>query len=124
MYTFLKPRLALQRSGWVPVPFNRCVLVSVKDPLDWEMLEPLLSSLRGQRLSLLFIPGSSKAKQDLIERFGEAAVVDPPWNNRLSSWVFLLTSRARLLIGIGGIESLPRSLLKQAYLLGIGIAVT
>jgi hypothetical protein len=123
MDTYLRPRSALQRSGWVPVPFNRCILVAVKDYPDFETLEPLLSSLRGERLSLLFIPTSSRAKQDLIERFGEAAVVDPPWNNRLSSLVFLLTSRARLLIGIGGIESLPRSLLKEAHQLGIGIAV-
>lgn len=121
--TCLRPRSALQRSGWVPAPFNRCVLVSVADARDCEKLEPLLSSLRRERLSLLFIPGSTGAKRDLIERFGKAAVIDPPWNNRLSSLVFLLTSRARLLIGIDGIETLPRSLVKEAYLLGIGIAV-
>ena len=123
MPIYLKLRSALQRSGWVPVPFNRCVLVSVMDPVDCEKIEPLLSSLRGERLSMLFIPGSNGAKKALIERYGEAAVVDPPWNNRLSSLVFLLTSRARLLIGIDGLASLPRSLLKEAYVLGIGIAV-
>jgi hypothetical protein len=88
-----------------------------------EALESLLSSLRLDRLSLLFVPATDKVKKSLIERFGETAVADSPWNNRLSSLLFLLTSRARLLVGINGVQALPHSFVKQAYLLGIGIAV-
>ena len=87
-------------------------------------LEPLLASMRRERLSVLFIPGTSAAKRDLVEQFGEAAVLEPPWNNRLSSLIFLLTSRVRLVIGIDGLGPLPRSLVKEAYKLGIGIVVT
>ncbi|WP_119271838.1 hypothetical protein [Taklimakanibacter deserti] len=115
---------AWRRSGWLPTPFNRCILVSVPDRLDYARLEPLLASMRRERLSFLFIPGNSAARRDLIEQFGEAAIVDPPWNNRLSSLIFLLTSRVRLVIGIDGLNPLPHSLVKEAYKLGIGIAVT
>jgi hypothetical protein len=113
----------LQRGGWVPIPPNRSVIVSITTENDFETLDSLLLSLRQDRLSLLFVPATDEVKKSLIERFGEAAVVDSPWNNRLSSLLFLLTSRARLLVGISGIQSLPHSFVKQAYLLGIGIAV-
>src|SRR5262245_13804069 len=114
---------ALRKRGWLPAPINRCVLVTVSNPPDYAALEPVLSSLRRERLSSLFIPGNEDVKKDLIEQFGQAAVPDAPWNNRLSSLLFLLTWRVELLIGIDGIDSLPRSLLKQARALGIGIAV-
>jgi hypothetical protein len=83
----------------------------------------LLLALRQDRLSLLFVPATDKVKKSLIERFGETAVVDWPWNNRLSTLLFLLTSRARLVVGIRGVQSLPYNFVKRAYLLGIGIAV-
>lgn len=117
-----KPRSSLQRSGWVPVPLNRSILISLADGEDIDRLEPLLAAMRRERLSILFIPGGEDVKLALIERFGGDAVIDPPWNNRLSSQAFLLTSRARLLVTLGRIDALPKSLLREAYLMGIGIA--
>lgn len=118
----LKPRSALQRSGWVPIPSNRSILVSVADRPALATIEPLLASLRRERISLLFIPGSPDVKQELIARFGDETVIDAPWNNRPSSVIFLLTSRARLLIGAGRIDALPKRLVREAYLMGIGVA--
>lgn len=118
----LKPRSALQRSGWVPIPSNRSILVSVADGPALAIIEPLLASLRRERISLLFIPGDRQVKQELITRFGDAAVIDAPWNNRVSSVIFLLMSRARLLIGAGRIDALPKRLVREAYLMGIGVA--
>ncbi|QIG49095.1 hypothetical protein G5V57_16030 [Nordella sp. HKS 07] len=117
-----KPRSALQRSGWVPIPFNRTILVSLAGPADLDRVEPLLAALHRERLSFLFIPGAEDVKQALIARFGDDAVIAPPWNNRLSSQAFLLTSRARLLVTLGAIDALPKSLLREAYLMGIGVA--
>lgn len=122
MASRLKPRSMLQRSGWVPIPSNRSILVSVANHPDLEKIQPVLSALVRERISLLFIPGSSGVKPDLIKRFSEAQVIDPPWNNRLSSLAFLLTSRARLLIGAGRIDALPKRLVREAYLMGIGVA--
>lgn len=122
MASRLKPRSTLQRSGWVPIPSNRSILVSVAERADLGKIEPLLAALTRERISLLFIPGSDDVKQDLIARFGDAQVIDPPWNNRLSSLTFLLTSRARLLIGAGRIDALPKCLVREAYLMGIGVA--
>lgn len=124
MVTLPRRRSALRRSGWLPTPYNRCILISVPDRLDPARLEPLLASMRRERLSFLFIPGTGAARRDLVAQFGEAAIVDPPWNNRLSSLIFLLTSRVRLVIGIDGLSPLPRSLVKEAYRLGVGIIVT
>lgn len=118
----LKPRSTLQRSGWVPIPSNRSILVAVADSEALGRIEPLLAALRRERISVLFVPGSSNVKQELIVRFGDDAVIDPPWNNRLSCVTFLLTSRARLLIGAGRIDAVPKRLLREAYLMGIGVA--
>lgn len=118
----LKPRSTLQRSGWVPIPSNRSILVSIADMPALTIIEPLLVSLRRERISLLFIPGDRQVKQELIARFGDEAVIAAPWNNRLSSVIFLLTSRARLLIGAGRIDALPKRLVREAYLMGIGVA--
>ena len=123
MATYPYFRAALLRGGWLPAPPNRSVLISVADLRDCERLEPLLLSLRRTRLSLLFMPATDSIRKELTERFGETAIITPPWNNRLSSLLFLLTSRVRLLIGMNGIASLPRGLIRQAYLLGIGITV-
>src|SRR6185503_9243612 len=58
----------------------------------------------------------------LSERYGEGALLTKPWNNAPSCMLFLLTSRARLLLGIGSLDGFPAMLVKQAYLSGIGIA--
>ncbi len=121
MITFLNVRSALQRGGILPAPSSRTILVFVADARDCRKLEPLLPSLRRERLLLLFMPGSDSAKKELVERYGETAIVGAPWNNRLSNLLFLLTSRVRILIGLSGIKSMPPGLVKQAYVLGIAI---
>lgn len=116
---------AVQRLGYVPIPEHRSVIVAVPHIDACHDIEALLSWLRSRhdRLFFYFIPGGAAVRDWLDRRLSGAAVLAPPLNNRLSSLVFLLTSRARLVLGIGDLRSLPTALVKQAYALGMAIAV-
>lgn len=119
------PGSALQRLGYAPIPEHRSVIVAVPDIDACRDIEAVLSWLRSRhdRLFFYFIPGRPTVRDWLDRRYPGAAVLAAPLNNRLSALVFLLTSRARLVLGLGDLGSLPTALVKQAYALGMAIAV-
>jgi hypothetical protein len=119
-----EPNRLLQRLGWAPIPEHRSVVVSVPGIEDCANLEATLANIgRGQdRLSFLFIPGTPEVRDWLEERF-PASVLQVPWNNRVSAVAFLLTSRARMLLGVRHLGAVPVQLVKSAYSLGVAIAV-
>jgi hypothetical protein len=119
-----EPNRLLQRLGWAPVPEHRSVVVSVPGIEACANLEATLANIRRRqdRLSFLFLPGTPEVRDWLEQRFG-GSVLQVPWNNRVSAVAFLLTSRARLLLGVRHLGAVPVRLVKSAYSLGIAIAI-
>lgn len=117
-------RNILQKVGWAPKPESRTVVVSVPDLDACAGLDSLVADMhhRHDRLAFRFIPGTPGAGDWLAARF-PGCVLQPPLNNRMSAVAFLLTSRARLLLGIGHLGSAPAQVVKAAYRHGIAMAV-
>jgi hypothetical protein len=96
----------LKKAGRIGSPPSRSVVVAISDSNDLAILDRTVEMLRdsNQRLSVFFICDAPEVARQLSERHGEDALLTKPWNNAPSCLLFLLTSRARLLLGIGSLE--------------------
>src|SRR5687768_11475209 len=105
-------RRHLQKLGWVRLPKNRSVLFCVPDLPACGALPALVDALGRElpRTSLFFMAGSREAERWIAENIAQAEVLSLPLNSAPTSLLFLLLTRARLLIAIGDPFWLPRSL--------------
>src|SRR5215217_3436803 len=104
----------LQKLGWVRLPKNRSVLLCVPDL-------PACRAL--PRTSLFFMAGSREAERWIAENIAQGEVLSLPFNSAPTSLLFLLLTRARLLIALADPFWLPHSFLAKAYDIGIAIIV-
>ena len=115
----------LQKLGWVRLPKNRSVLLCVPDLLACGALPALLDALGRElpRTSLFFMAGSREAERWITDNIVQAEVLSLPLNSAPTSLLFLLLTRARVLIAITDPFWLPRSFVAKAYDIGIPVIV-
>jgi len=115
----------LQKLGWVRLPKNRSVLLCVPDLPACGALPALVDALNRElpRTSLFFIAGSRDSERWIAENMARGEVLSLPLNSAPTSLLFLLLTRARLLIAMADPFWLPRSILAKAYDIGIPVIV-
>jgi hypothetical protein len=115
----------LEKLGWVRLPKNRSVLLCVPDLRACGALPALVDALGRElpRTSLFLMAGSREAERWIAENIAQAEVLSLPLNSAPTSLLFLLLTRARLLIAIADPFWLPRSLVAKAYDIGIPVIV-
>jgi hypothetical protein len=116
---------ALERAGWIGRPPERTVLFFGVDESVYETVAAVIAALRKRygRLQFVFAGRSPAMRAALAERWPHALVLPPPWGNPASALLFLLTTRARLIIALHSLGHLDRTLGRRAYYLGIPIVV-
>jgi hypothetical protein len=115
----------LQKLGWVRLPKNRSVLLCVPDLLACRALPAIVDALNRElpRTSLFFMAGSREAERWVAENIAHGEVLSLPLNSAPTSLLFLLLTRARLLIAMTDPFWLPNSFVAKAYDIGIPVIV-
>src|SRR4051794_2686092 len=111
----------LRKLGWVSSPPHRTIIVTMPSAADCAEFGWLIDGLaaRNSRLGIYFLASDQSTARGLAEHFGRERVLTHPWNTRANWLVFLLTSRARLVLALRSAQSIPVLLVKEAYSLGI-----
>src|SRR5215212_5766116 len=115
----------LQKLGWVRLPKNRSLLLCVPDLPACRALPDLIDALNRElpRTSLFFIAGTKETERWIAENIAQGEVLSLPLNSAPTSLLFLLLTRARLLIALADPFWLPHSFLAKAYDIGIPVMV-
>jgi hypothetical protein len=115
----------LQKLGWVRLPKNRSILLCVPDRPACRALPALVDALNRElpRTSLFFIAGTRETERWIVENIAQGEVLSLPLNSAPTSLLFLLLTRARLLIALADPFWLPHSFLAKAYDVGIPVMV-
>lgn len=118
-------RRLLERGGWTSRPGERTVLFVGVDAAACEAVEALISALRQRygRLHFAFVTRGPELRGWLAALGPGHHAFAAPWCNQLSSLLFLLTTRTRLVVAMRGIGNLDRRIAGRAYTLGIPIVV-
>lgn len=118
-------RRALERAGWISRPSERTVLFFGVDEASRETVEAVIVALgrRYGRLLVSFVARDPAGPAPPAREWPDHLALPPPWGNPLSALLFLLTSRARLVIALGSLRHLDRGFARRAYYLGIPIVV-
>lgn len=113
----------LQKLGWVRLPKNRSVLLCVPDLRACALLPALVETLKRElpRTSLFFMAGAEEAERWISENIAYAEILSLPLNSAPTSLLFLLLTRARLLVAMADPFWLPKSLVAKAYDMGIPV---
>ena len=112
------------RVGWVPLPPNRSIVCFVSDGEAARRLRPLLDGLlrTHERLTIFIVPARAECGDRAL--YPEPVrFIAAPWPWRPAALIFLLTTRARLVIATGAVGNIPASIRAQAHAMGIPAAV-
>jgi hypothetical protein len=118
-------RDVLARAGWIGRPPERTVLLLAPDAAACDLAKPFVDALRRRygRLCFAFLARDGAEERVLRERFPGDLVLARPWRNPLSSLLFLLTSRARMIVAMRGVGYFDRPLVRRVYFLGLPLVV-
>lgn len=118
-------RALKEKAGWVERPPERTVLFFGADTEVAATVDAVVAGMRDRygRLQFAFVTGGAAQHPPLMQRWPGALVFRAPWRNHLSALLFLLTSRARMIVALRTPAHLDPILAQRAYSLGIPIAV-
>jgi hypothetical protein len=114
-----------ERLGWIRRPPQRTVIFAVPDAAACDEAEHVAEALRGQyeRLCFAFLAKDEAAGKRLRLRFPRDLVFYAPWPFSFCAVLFLLTSRARMIVAVRGVRYLHRNLARRIYVEGLPLAV-
>ncbi len=114
-----------ERLGWIRRPPQRTVIFAVPDASACDEAEYVAEALRGQyeRLCFAYLAKDKAARARLRLRFPRDLVFYAPWPVNPCAVLFLLTSRARMIVAVRGARYLHRTLARRIYFSGLPLVV-